>query len=265
MLHRLFLTACAVLLLTISAPAYATVITATGGFNIAAVAGVAFTDTVATFTDSNSAAKPTDFTATIDWGDSTTSAGAISLSGSTFSVTGTHTYAGAGTYTVTVTVSDVPPGTATAMVTDTATVSAGAPTVTKTFSTPFGPLNPGDMATLNLNITNPNPIPLTGVAFTDTLPTGLVISTPNGLTSSGCGMSASITATAGTNMLSLSNGTIAPMGTCSISVSVTNQTFNGPLTNPAIKVTSIEAPSGMSVPVTLNQNFLFFYWFFAES
>jgi hypothetical protein len=88
MLHRLSLTFCAFGLLAISAPATATVITATGGFQIPVMAGVPFFSTVATFTDSNTAANVGDFTATINWGDATTSQGTISIPGSAFIVTG---------------------------------------------------------------------------------------------------------------------------------------------------------------------------------
>src|SRR5256885_13963555 len=55
---------------------------------------------VATFDDSNTANVAADFTATIDWGDGTTSAGSVSGSGGTFSVAGTHTYAANGRDTI---------------------------------------------------------------------------------------------------------------------------------------------------------------------
>jgi hypothetical protein len=58
-----------------------------------ATAGVAFTGTVATFTSNNSAATPANFTATINWGDGTTSAGAVVVDANGgFDVQGTHTY-----------------------------------------------------------------------------------------------------------------------------------------------------------------------------
>jgi hypothetical protein len=76
--------------------------------------------TVASFTDSNAAAVASNFTATINWGDGTTSAGTIT-GGPTFLVSGTHTYAVGGTFTVSVTISDAAPGTGTATVLDTAT------------------------------------------------------------------------------------------------------------------------------------------------
>jgi hypothetical protein len=89
-----------------------------------AVAGTPFTGTVATFTDSDTANVAGDFTATINWGDATTSAGTVSGGAGSFQVKGTHTYAGPGTFSVVVTLSDDAPGTATAQVTSTAHVAA---------------------------------------------------------------------------------------------------------------------------------------------
>jgi hypothetical protein len=70
------------------------------GHTVAAVAGQEFTNTaVATLTDSNPNARPTDFSATIDWGDGTISAGTVTDAGQgTFNVLGSHTYARAGRY-----------------------------------------------------------------------------------------------------------------------------------------------------------------------
>src|SRR5438046_9862241 len=45
-----------------------------------------FTDTVGSFTDTNTAKTAGDFTVSIDWGDATTSAGTVSGSGGSFSV-----------------------------------------------------------------------------------------------------------------------------------------------------------------------------------
>jgi hypothetical protein len=66
-----------------------------------------FTAPVATFTDSYLTA-PSNFTASINWGDGTAPApGAISQSGSTFTVAGTHTYAAHGSYSATVTITSI--------------------------------------------------------------------------------------------------------------------------------------------------------------
>jgi PKD repeat protein len=79
---------------------------------------------VATFTDSYDNAA-TDFTATINWGDSTSiSTGSLTrTSAGHYTVTGSHTYTDEGSYTVSVTISDNGPGTATASSTSTAMVA----------------------------------------------------------------------------------------------------------------------------------------------
>ena len=67
---------------------------------------------VATFTDANPYATAGSFTATINWGDSTTSTGVVTLIGGTgagavFSISGSHTYLAAGTDNIEVSVTDV--------------------------------------------------------------------------------------------------------------------------------------------------------------
>ena len=59
---------------------------------------------VATFTHANGVEPASDFVATINWGDNTTSPGTITLSGTTYTVKGSHTYSGGGSHTVTTTV-----------------------------------------------------------------------------------------------------------------------------------------------------------------
>jgi uncharacterized delta-60 repeat protein len=62
--------------------------------------------TVATFTDGNSGDNHADFTATIHWGDGSSSTGTVSYSAGSYSVTGSYTYADEGSYAVTVDVTD---------------------------------------------------------------------------------------------------------------------------------------------------------------
>jgi hypothetical protein len=59
-----------------------------------------------TFTDADPSGTLSDYTASIAWGDRTTSAATIGSSSTSFSATGTHKYAKHGTYTIMVTIKD---------------------------------------------------------------------------------------------------------------------------------------------------------------
>ena len=89
---------------------------------LSAFQGQPSSGTVAGFTDTLTTNVAGDFTATIDWGDTTTSAGTVIGASGSFNVSGMHTYADLGSFTVTVTLTDDAPGTATATATSTATV-----------------------------------------------------------------------------------------------------------------------------------------------
>jgi uncharacterized repeat protein (TIGR01451 family) len=97
-----------------------------------------------------------------------------------------------------------------------------APTVGKSFSPVT--INVGDTSTLTIILSNSSTTdPIINAAFTDTLPTGLVIAAPNGFTSD-CG--GTPTAIAGTGTIALSGGTIpvgsgTTAGTCTVTVNVT--------------------------------------------
>jgi hypothetical protein len=88
-----------------------------------------------------------------------------------------------------------------------------APTFTKGFAAPT--LFASATTTLTFTIQNPNFVPLTGLAFTDTLPVGLVVANSPSATDR-CGGEL----TFGGSSISLSSGTIAATSTCTISVSV---------------------------------------------
>ena len=62
---------------------------------------------VATFTHANGVEPAGAFTATIDWGDGKTSTGTVTLSGTTYTVTGSHRYSKAGSHTITTTVTEI--------------------------------------------------------------------------------------------------------------------------------------------------------------
>ena len=62
---------------------------------------------VAAFSDSDPAGTVSDYSATIAWGDGTSSQGTIATSGSNFVVDGSHTYKHRGIFTVSTTIADV--------------------------------------------------------------------------------------------------------------------------------------------------------------
>ena len=76
----------------------------------------------------------------------------------------------------------------------------------------------GESTSLTFTINNPsaNTVPLAGVALEDTLPPGLVVASPNGLSGS-CG-AGTITAAPGTQDVTLVDGTVAVGSSCSFSV-----------------------------------------------
>src|SRR5438132_5832940 len=110
---------------TMSVPA----VVLTGGFSLSAVEGVASASpTVPTFAVPGGAEVLADYSASIDWGDLSTSAGSITLSGGVFTVKGSHTYAEEGTKTITVTLSHDAAGSSSAS--STATIADPAVVVT---------------------------------------------------------------------------------------------------------------------------------------
>jgi hypothetical protein len=123
---------------------------------------------------------------------------------------------------------------------NTATVTVAAPpTITKAFGAASIPVN--GSTSLTFTITNPNAtVSLSGIAFTDTLPAGLVVATPNGLVNTGCGGTA--TAVAGSGSVSLSAGTLAASGSCTVTVNVTGTTAG--VKNNSVQVTSTEGGTG---------------------
>ncbi|MEA2163516.1 MAG: hypothetical protein QOK37_1643 [Thermoanaerobaculia bacterium] len=99
--------------------------------------------------------------------------------------------------------------------------------ISKSFSP--NPTNLNGISALKITLTNPNAAPVGGYNFVDNLPANLVVATPPGATTSGCG-APTLTAVAGSSSISFSNGTVAALGNCVISVNVT-PTATGSLAN----------------------------------
>jgi len=104
----------------------------------------------------------------------------------------------------------------------------GVPTVNKSFS----PTNifAGGISQLSIIIENNASFPLTGASITDSLPANVFVADPVTTNLSGCGGSASVSATAGGGIVTLNNGTIAAGATCMITINVTGD-MQGRYTN----------------------------------
>ncbi len=103
--------------------AEADIVTAGAPVSASIAEGTPFNGVVANFSDTYAGNTAGDFTATIDWGDGTTTPGIVSGAAGAFSVSGSHTYADEGTYNLLVTLADDAPGTASAKVGATMTVT----------------------------------------------------------------------------------------------------------------------------------------------
>ena len=123
-----------------------------------------------------------------------------------------------------------------------------------TLSSAFTPASIGSGGTtaLSFTITNPNPSgTLNAIAFTDTLPAGVVVDNPNGLTGT-CGSASTLTGDAGSSTIALTGGKLAAGATCTLQVSVTSTT-PGNYQNSTGQVSSTEggAGNGDTQPLTV--------------
>jgi uncharacterized repeat protein (TIGR01451 family) len=220
--------------------------------NPTSLTGLAFTDTLPA---GLVVATPNALTNSCGGTAGATAGGGLSLSGGTLAASGscvitintTATTVGTKTNTIaSVTSNEAPPSAAAS-----ATITVGSATPLAV-SQVFGAANIaiGGTTSLTVTLSNANPTSLTGLAFTDSLPAGLVVATPNALTNS-CGGTAG--AAAGGAGLSLSGGTLAASGSCVITINVTATTA-GTKTNTIASVTSNEAPPSAAASATISVN-----------
>jgi len=121
------------------------------------------------------------------------------------------------------------------------------PTMAMVFGAANVPLN--GSTSLTFNLSNPNTaLSLSGIGFTGTLPAGLAISTPNGLTGS-CG-GGTITAVAASGSVSLAGTTLAASASCSFTANVT-ATSTGVQNTTTSAVTSTEGGNGASASASI--------------
>src|SRR5262249_10495627 len=131
-----------------------------------------------------------------------------------------------------------------------ATITVGAlspPTIAKGFAPSL--ISVGETSALTFTITNPNAsTALTGVAFSDPFPAGLVVATPNGLTGS-CG-GRTLTATAGAARVPPPAPPLAAAPSCTFSVNVTTPPPGFKTTTPPA-ATSTNGGTGNTASATL--------------
>jgi len=121
------------------------------------------------------------------------------------------------------------------------------PAITKAFGSASVALN--GSTTLTFNLSNPNTsLSLSGIGFTDDLPTGQIVSTPNGLSGS-CG-GGTITAVAGSSSITLSGAALGATTACTFAVNITGSA-SGTQKNTTSAVTSNEAGNGGAASATL--------------
>jgi hypothetical protein len=137
----------------------------------------------------------------------------------------------------------VPLATAAALLTpQAAAAAANPPTITSAFTPPL--IGIGSTTTLAFTITNPNTSSLSGIGFTDALPTGVVVDNPNGENGT-CGTSGAVTAVTGSSTISLTGGSLKASSNCVVSVNVTSTT-PGLYKNNTGPVTSTEGGASAS-------------------
>ncbi len=122
------------------------------------------------------------------------------------------------------------------------------PTFTKAFGASSVVLN--GSTSLTFTITNTSAATgLSGVGFTDTLVAGLVVATPNGFSTTCTGTPSAV---AGSSSVSLSGGTLAASGSCTLTVNVTGTTAGAKPNSATLTTTELGASSATTGTVTLN-------------
>ena len=193
-----------------------------GNPNGAAITGVGFTDTMTAGAVITGTPTTTCGNATITPSNNVLTISGLSIPPGGCTITAAVTSATAATYTSpnSFTVTSGNDGSTTMVAATTLTVLK-LPTVSKSFAA--SSILSGGTTTTTVTLTNPNAIALTGAAFTDTFPAGLLTSGAAATTCAGGTATASNNGTAN-GILQLSAATIPVSGSCTITVSATSST-----------------------------------------
>ncbi|HUY31900.1 MAG TPA: peptidylprolyl isomerase [Pirellulales bacterium] len=233
---------------TATATASSTADIASAGLTLTAVSvsateGHTVAGTMATFTDASATDTAGQFTATVNWGDGSSSTGTVSGSAGAFTVAGAHTYADEGGFTVSVQVTDTQSApaftasaSASATVADADALSGAGTTLTATAGQTFN----GVVATF----TNANAASAAS-DFTATINWGDGGSSTGTVSGSGTTLTVSGShtyAAAGSDSVSATLADDAP-GTATATATSTAQVANSPLSATAVNVT---VPQGMA-------------------
>jgi LPXTG-site transpeptidase (sortase) family protein len=128
-------------------------------------------------------------------------------------------------------------------ITSTLTVNGGG-TLAIAMVKGFNPLTVfgGSASTMSVQLINPGNVALTGIAFTDNMPSGMILANPVNFNVGTCG--GTLSGAPGDGSFSFSGGSLPVSGTCTLTLSAT-MTVNGNLTNviPANAITSLNGAS----------------------
>ena len=110
----------------------------------------------------------------------------------------------------------------------------------------FNPLTVfgGSASTMSVQLINPNAVPLSGIAFTDNMPNGMILANPLNFDVGTCG--GTLSGVSGTTSFSFSGGSLPAFGSCTLTLSAT-MTVNGNLTN-VIPQGAVTTTNGVTNP-----------------
>lgn len=100
----------------------------------------------------------------------------------------------------------------------------------------------GSASTMSLELINPGTATLTGIAFTDNMPSGMILANPVSFNVGTCG--GTLSGVPGANSFSFNGGTLPPLERCTLTLSAT-MTVNGNLTN-TIPAGAVTTTNGVS-------------------